>query len=162
MSKTLIFIRHAHRDNTNRSKDNGLTEKGKMQARALKKYFSARFERPESLWLVSSPKKRCQETLAPIATVGGYDIDINPDLDEQSTGEQLQKFEQRVQHFIQEWHRMPQEITIVCSHGDWLPVAVYHLLGLRCDFKKGGWLELEWDGSAQLKWFIPTFKPFFE
>ena len=100
--------------------------------------------------------------MAPIATIGNYEIDVNPDLDEQANNEQLAKFEQRVQHFLKEWLQMPHEITLACSHGDWLPMAVFHLLGVRCDFKKGAWLELEWDGSAQLKWFIPTFKPFYE
>jgi broad specificity phosphatase PhoE len=162
MSKTLVLIRHAHRDNSVRSKDNGLTDKGKNQARALKKYFASRFDRPGGVWLVSSPKKRCLETLGPISTAGNYEIDVNPDLDEQTSGETIQKFEGRVHHFLKEWQRMPQELTLVCSHGDWLPLAVFHLLGVRCDFKKGAWLELEWDGSAQLKWFIPTFKPFYE
>lgn len=166
MSKTLVFIRHAHRDNTVRSKDNGLSDKGKSQARALKKFFADRFDKPESLWLVSSPKKRCLETLAPISSIGRYEIDINPDLDEQAAGEDMVKFEQRMQHFLREWRQMPQEITLVCSHGDWLPLAVFHILGLKCDFKKGAWLELEWEasqaasGGAQLKWFIPTFKAF--
>lgn len=160
--KTLVFIRHAHRDTAVRSRDNGLSDKGKNQAKALKKYFVSRFDHPESLWLVSSPKKRCQETLGPIAGVGPYEIDVHPDLDEQGSGESSQKLEERVQHFLNEWRQAPQEITLVCSHGDWLPIAVSQLLGIRCDFKKGGWLEIEWDGSAQLKWFIPTFKPFFE
>jgi broad specificity phosphatase PhoE len=162
MSKTLVLIRHAHRDTAIRSKDNGLSDKGKGQARALKKYFASRFEKPQSVWLVSSPKKRCLETLAPISAVGNYEIDVNPDLDEQGDGESMAKFEERIQHFIKEFQQMPQEMTLVCSHGDWLPMAVFHLLGVRCDFKKGAWFEIEWDGSAQLKWFIPTFKPFYD
>ena len=42
-----------------------------------------------------------------------------------------------------------------------MPLATAHLLCIECDFKKGAWLELEWDGKAVLKSFIPSFKAFF-
>jgi broad specificity phosphatase PhoE len=160
--KTLVLIRHAHRDNSLRQRDNGLSDKWKDQARWLKKYFQMRFEKPEGVWLVSSPKKRCLETLAPIATAANLEIDVNPDLDEQASAESVAKFEGRIQHFLKEWQLMPQPLTLVCGHGDWLPLAALQLLGSHCDFKKGGWMELEWDGSALLKSYIPSFKAFYE
>src|SRR4051812_31670871 len=128
MTKTLVLIRHAHRDTGDRARDNGLSDKGKDQARWLKKYFTSRFEHPEGLWLVSSPKKRCLETLAPISSVGEYEIDVDPDLDEKAASETVEAFEQRIHRFLKEWTQTPQELTIVCSHGDWLPAAVVHLL----------------------------------
>ena len=39
-----------------------------------------------------------------------------------------------------------------------MPIVVAKLLDCQLDFKKGAWLEVEWDGVAQLKWFIPSFK----
>ncbi len=161
MKKTLVLIRHAHRDNTIRSRDNGLSEKGKEQAKWVKKYFFERFDDADSIWLVSSPKKRCLETIAPIADQAGLEIDINPDLAEQSDSETAQKFQDRVNRFLREWTQMPQPLTVVSSHGDWLPVAVFHLLGCQCDFRKGGWLEIEWDGMAVLKCYIQSFKSFY-
>lgn len=163
MKKTLILIRHAHRDTSDRSRDNGLSEKGREQSRWLKRFFASRFENDEinRVWLVSSPKKRCIETLAPIAFELKSQVDSHPDLDEQSHQETLEKFQQRIEHFLKDWIESPQELTVVCSHGDWLPIAVQDLLGCSLDFKKSGWLEIEWDGGAQLKWFVPTLKSFY-
>ena len=161
MMKTLVLIRHAHRDNSVRSRDNGLSEKGREQARWLKKYFFRRFEGHEGVWLASSPKARCIQTLEPISKEGGFEVDLNPDLEEQGASESLTKFEARIHHFLEEWSHAPQPVTLVSSHGDWLPLAAHHLLGAEFDFKKGAWLELEWDGKVVLKSFIPTFKPFF-
>lgn len=161
MKKTLVLIRHGHRDNSVRSRDNGLSEKGQEQARWLKKYFFRRFEERDGLWLVSSPKVRCIETLEPIAKEGGFEVDCNPDLTEQSAGETLVKFETRIRRFLEEWAHSPQPLTLVSSHGDWLPLAARHLLGADFDFKKGSWLELEWDGRGILRSYIPSFKLFF-
>ena len=162
MKKTIVLIRHAHRDNALRVRDNGLSDKGLEQARWLKKYFCKRFEKPSAVWLVSSPKKRCIETLEPIAAEGGWKIDAHPDLHGQALGESQPKFEARPPRFLNEWKASPQELTVVCSHGDWLPDAVQYLLGASVDFKKGAWLELDWEGAALLKGFIPSFKPFYD
>jgi broad specificity phosphatase PhoE len=166
MKKTLVLIRHAHRDTETRALDNGLSEKGQMQARWLRKYFLERFAKCsegeyENIWFVSSPKVRCRESLAPMASAAKLKLDINPDLLEQKSTENAAAFERRVLHFLGEWQRMPQPLTIVCSHGDWLPIAVFRLLGCKIDFKKASWLEIEWDSHAQLKSFIPGFKSFY-
>lgn len=63
-----ILIRHAHRDTADRAQDNGLSKKGREQAKRLRKYFEERFPEGEGdLVLVTSPKKRCVETIEPIA-----------------------------------------------------------------------------------------------
>jgi broad specificity phosphatase PhoE len=166
MQKTLVLIRHAHRDNTQRELDNGLSEKGRDQAKAVKRFFTERFSKEEAgkgLWLVSSPKLRCVETLQPIAKGIERPVDIHPGLDEQGSRESIKAFEGRVQAFLHEWAESKMEITILCSHGDWLPAAALGLLGLHQEFKKGSWLELESDGSAPLlRWYVPTFKHFFK
>ena len=165
MSKTLVMIRHAHRDNSQRELDNGLDEKGLEQAKYLRRFFQARFK-PEDLkkglWLVSSPKLRCKETLIPLAKETDRPIDAHPGLDEQSGRESSAAFHERVKGFLAEWKQSKVATTILCSHGDWLPVAALLLLGLPLDMKKGAWLEIDWDGgSAQLKWHIPGFRAFY-
>ncbi len=166
MQKTLVLVRHAHRDNSKREVDNGLDEKGREQAKALKKFFSERFSKDElgkGLWLVSSPKLRCIETLQPIAKSMDRAVDVHPSLDEQSARENLKAFEARIQGFLREWMESKVLLTVLCSHGDWLPLAAQQLVGVPQSFKKGAWLELEWDSvRAEIRWYIPTFKPLFK
>ncbi len=165
MNKTLVLCRHAHRDTTRRELDNGLTEKGRDQAKAIKRFFFERFTEEDraSLWLVSSPKQRCLETLAPLAKELERPVDAHPDLDEATAREGHKGLEARVERFLREWGQSNIALTILCSHGDWLPVATEGLLGLPQDVKKGSWLELEWGaGAPSLKWYIPSFKPFYK
>lgn len=166
MVKTLILIRHGHRDNSRRELDNGLDDKGREQAKAIKRFYTSRFSKDaekNGLWLVSSPKIRCVETLAPIAKSIDRPVDIHPALDEQGGKESRGAFQSRIQSFLQEWTKSQAALTLVSSHGDWLPLAVQELLGLQVDPKKGSWFEVEWNsGSAALKWYIPTFKHFFD
>lgn len=164
MSKTLVLVRHAHRDTARRELNNGLSEKGKEQAKGLRRFFANRFDANDfkkGIWFVSSPKLRCVETLAPMAKLLEKSVDIHPDLDEQTSKETGAQFEQRIRRFLQEWKQGGPEFTILCSHGDWLPLAVFQLLGLSQDFKKGGWLELEFEGAHPfLRWCVPSFKYF--
>lgn len=165
MTKTLIMIRHGHRDTTRRELNNGLSEKGREQAKSVRRFFNDRFEhltQAGGLWLVASPKVRCVETLEPLARQLERDVDAHPELHEQGAREPRAAFEERIHSFIHEWTHASVETTILCSHGDWLPVAAYHLLGIAHEFKKGSWLELEWNGErAALKWYVPSFKTFY-
>jgi broad specificity phosphatase PhoE len=163
MEKNLILIRHGHRDNSRRELDNGLDEKGKTQAKNIRRFFLKRFEDQEGgIWIASSPKRRCTETVLPLALDMKLPIDVHPGLDEQAPGESGEKFQSRVQKFLRGWIEEGPGITVACSHGDWIPVAVYHLLGVQSDPKKGSWTEVTWSGGrATLKWYLPTFKQFF-
>lgn len=166
MPKTLVLIRHAHRDNSQREMDNGLDEKGRNQAEFIRLFFAERFATAnfkKGIWFVSSPKLRCMETLLPTAKGLERQVDAHPDLDEQRAEEPSSSLDKRIVRFLDEWSRLPTELTVLCSHGDWLPRATFHLLGLAQAYKKGSWLELEWNlGSSQLRWYIPTFKPFYK
>ena len=165
MVKTLILIRHGHRDTTVRALNNGLSEKGREQAKAIKRFFAARFDEEQlksGVWFVSSPKLRCMETLLPTAKAFQREVDAHPLLDEQNTKETGAKLEERVQSFLKEWSRSEMAVTVVSSHGDWLPLAMFQLLGLHFDPKKGSWFEVEWSmGRASLKWLIPSLKHFY-
>lgn len=167
MVKTLVLIRHAHRDTSARELDNGLDEKGREQAKCIKRFFADRFQKGEAdagLWLVSSPKLRCVETLNPLAKALEREVDVHPGLDEQSFKESSEVFEKRVATFLAEWAKSPAALTVLCSHGDWLPLATQRLMkGLNFDFRKGAWVELEWDtGVSTLKWCIPSFKTLYK
>lgn len=166
MTKTLVLCRHAHRDNSLRELDNGLDEKGKDQAKNIKRFLSDRYS-PEDfetgLWFVSSPKARCLETLLPVAKEFDRSVDAHPDLDEANAKESVVALEERVRRFLKEWSTSKVGFTVVCSHGDWLPLATMQLFGLHHEFKKGSWMELEWlSGRAYLKWYVPSFKTFYK
>lgn len=163
----MILVRHAHRDNSRRELDNGLTEKGRKQAQWIRKFALGRikaegWEKPR-VSLYSSPKVRCVETLEPLAKSLEIKIQQTSDLIEMQNKESLEQMDQRIHHFFHEWNTKGSEVMIACSHGDWLPMAAYHLLGASIDFKKGSWVELEWnDGRAHLKWAVHSFKPFYD
>ncbi len=147
----LILIRHAHREVSDRSQDNGLSSKGKQQARLLHRFFNRRFSPSHSQDLVkadwvlySSPKLRCVQTLEPWQEGSGLKVEVKEELDEQRPGEVGEDFIERVRDALNFLAAMsPSKNVILCSHGDWLPVAAHILTGCSVELKKGAWLELE-------------------
>jgi broad specificity phosphatase PhoE len=166
MIKQFIFVRHAHRDTSDRALDNGLSAKGEKQAKWLKRFVESRFEREEwqdlSALVLSSPKRRCIETVAPFADMLGTPCERRADLDEQKAGESFAQFNDRIHMFLNWAIADGPPIVVACSHGDWLPHAVFHLLGTGVEMKKGSWLEIEWHaGRGRLRWYVPSFKAFY-
>ncbi len=153
--KTLILIRHAHRDTeSGRGQDNGLSEKGHRQASRVVKFYLDR-ELSDHPVLITSPKKRCIETLAPLAKELGIDAKIESRVGE---GENL---EGRVKAWLEQWKQGSDPLTVVCSHGDWIPVCVYQLTGAWIDISKGGWVEMEYGvlaGRTCLTWIVQKLK----
>jgi broad specificity phosphatase PhoE len=85
--RKLIIVRHAHRDTSSgRERDNGLSERGREQAKAVSRYFRERFAKETAL-LLSSPKVRCIETLLPLSDRLDVEVQILDLLDEQNEGE---------------------------------------------------------------------------
>jgi broad specificity phosphatase PhoE len=149
LEKTLILIRHAHRDTSERDLDNGLSKKGMIQARNLAKKFE-RLSVTEPVLLLSSPKLRCIQTLDPIAKLSQVPIEKNALLIEKDESERMSHLQARVDHFLNIWKKSKSPITLVCSHGDWLPLAFQGLLGIEAEFKKGSWAEISWNGFKPL------------
>ena len=142
MNKKLIIIRHAHRDKIDNNPDNGLSPKGEKQARNLKKFFKKTYcESPELI--LTSPKKRCRETVAPLLKKS-LAFKVSPLLDEGAP------LEQKVSAFIQWWGKNAPSFTVVCSHGDWVPLCVQKLTGQGIELKKGGLIEIQSDGKNVL------------
>ena len=158
MSKTIILIRHAHRDNSNRALDNGLSEKGYKQVEILKKWLPEKIKAfdAKSIVALSSPKKRCVETLTPVARRVLSPIEIWDELNEQSEDESQEKFWERIQHSIQKIHQRPEEVALVCSHGDYLPLFIFHLLGVNLELSKAGVCALNIQGK--LLFYLPSLK----
>ncbi len=136
--RTLIFVRHAHRDLTaGHELDNGLSEEGHKQAIRIRKRAMKRLERATaSLRLLSSERARCRETLEPLAEALNLPIDTHPELVE---GEPV---ERKVAQFLQDFRKAPESVWIACSHGDWLPEAMRLLVGAPIELKKGAWAEI--------------------
>jgi broad specificity phosphatase PhoE len=166
MVKQLILIRHAHRETFDRSVNNGLSEKGLRQAKWLKRFAEFRFTSQD--WkelegrVLSSPKLRCIETVTPLAAHFGSPVERSMELDEQRPGESFAQFNERMQKFMHWWTKDGPPLLLACSHGDWLPLGVFHLIGTSIDMKKGSWLEIEWQqGQGAMRWYVPSFKVFY-
>ncbi len=153
-SKVLILIRHAHRDTKDRSLDNGLSRKGRAQAKALSRHFAKSYSKrasKEGLLLLSSPKLRCVQTVEGIAILGKTRVIQSLALSEQGAKESRLAFDKRIQSVLKWWKNHAPALTLVCSHGDWLPLAIERAAGGRVEMSKGAWAELKLlDGVTQL------------
>jgi len=141
----IILVRHAHRDLSDPEMDNGLSAKGRKQARALSKCLKDRLEKKEKVVLFSSPKRRCLETLEPLARYFGRRLQYSDLLLEQQAGETQTAFQARVTRGVREISTLQKSgaVILVCSHGDWLPIALRRLCGVKVELKKAGFAEIE-------------------
>lgn len=164
MSRRLILIRHCHRDTGDRSLDNGLSAKGEKQRQKLVEFMRGRMTEEQGMReaaFYSSPKRRCFESIEPLAQLAGCKLERHTSLDERHKDESLSELNLRIQRLAKEWIASPAEYTFMSSHGDVLPLLAYHVLGASVDFKKGSWLEIEWENErGHLLWCIRSFKFF--
>ncbi len=150
-SKTLVIVRHAHRDKSQgREVDNGLSEKGKKQAQEVLKFAKKHFPRCE-ITLLSSPKKRCVQTLRPIAKWKGISIHHNDALGECGEREGVKHFRDRTRAFHKWWVSQGPEITFACTHGDWVPAFYFSNFKKIQYLKKGAWTILGVTEQSPLK-----------
>lgn len=160
MNKTLVLIRHAHRETQNgREQDNGLSSKGRRQVRKLFDFYFKRFPEIEAPLLWSSPKRRCLETLLPLANKLERKLVIKKELDEQSKEESLKSVTVRMESVLKEIRQSKKNLILICSHGDWIPLFLKHVTGIKTPLKKGGWAELEELNEKRftLTWLIQDF-----
>lgn len=110
--------------------------------------------------LLTSPKKRCMETLEPLARKLERKLVLHPSLTEfrgDNKKETKSEFKKRIRLFLREWEKSKNPLTILCTHGDWIPHFFKETLGTSIHLKKGGWAELEGSGEIQLTWLIQSF-----
>lgn len=136
--KVLLLVRHAHRDKPMGSAfDNGLSKKGRRQAQKLARHYR---DRLRGAYFVSSPKIRCVETLQPLSKK----IRIDPFLDEGP------RMAERVNAFLKWWKTKGPSLVVVCSHGDWLPMALKKLTRATIEMEKGAAAEIHSSGLYEL------------
>lgn len=152
--KKIVLIRHAHRDVTDRSLDNGLSEKGHKQVQSLIQFTerdrASLFKNAKSIEWFSSPKIRCVHTLTPLARHWGQRIEIEKRVDEQGAFEESREMKKRIQKMIEQWTLSESDLIIVCSHGDWIPLAIELWTGSSVSLKKCGWAEIGQDGNQMI------------
>lgn len=152
---TLIITRHAHRNKLKGGEaDNGLSAKGRKQARALAKFYTRVFARKKPQ-IFSSPKVRCVETVEPIAKKTKVSLETLDSLNEASLSSEL---DQKIRSFHSFWLSSDAPLTLVCSHGDWIPAYLKHVFGIEIDLDKGGWIEIERsaekNSEPSLRWIV--------
>ncbi len=137
-----LFIRHAHRDVSDRHLDNGLSERGREQGETLIEYLSSIKPSKKPIKVISSPKIRCLETAKFVSDWAGCLLDIDDRLDEQDSGRESEsQFISRLEDFFLE-HQFRSKLCFV-SHGDVLPILA-RIAGHPIDeIKKGDlfWIE---------------------
>ncbi len=145
VTKTLLLVRHAHRDTSDRDADNGLSEKGLRQAAALTEHYRRHYfehARDQGVAVRSSLRRRCQETVGGIARLHHQDLVIDPFLMEQLPLEPEAHFLARLGDFERWWRAAAPVWTVASSHGDWIPLFLDRLLGKSIDLKKGALAEI--------------------
>lgn len=158
MVKRLLLVRHAHRDTADRGLDNGLSRKGARQARRLLSYWRRAFAEERPL-VLTSPKKRCVETVAGIGQAAGARLVMDKRLLDLAEREAGRARPRRLLDFLTWWKEQAPALTLACSHGDWIETFLKLSVGTRGGLKKGGLAEIRWDGKqAELAWLIQSFK----
>lgn len=155
---SLFLIRHAHRVAVDPTSDNGLSEKGLVQAQKLAREIQSALSiqgPPPTTRILSSPKVRCIETLEPLCQLLGVPLELSNECIEQQRTEETKQFEMRVETYLTQ---LVSDLTgqftaqlkgraskdlVICSHGDWLPVATKFLLGRAVEFKNAQWVEIK-------------------
>lgn len=154
MKKTLIIVRHAHRNTEDHTKDNGLSLKGQAQVKKLTKFAKRRMLGTQPTFL-TSPKKRCIETLLPMSKELGAKLAIDDLLVERGPLESDALVLARVEEFLDHWKYESKGVTVICTHGDWIPLAIEKLTGSKTGLKKAGWAEIEYLGTSSiLTWLV--------
>lgn len=143
----LILIRHATRDMS----DDGLSATGLGQARTLPGIYADLLKglgidstQPVPLKIKSSPKARTRATLQHLSKETSSTTEVEPRLDERISGEAVERFEKRVESFLEDaqvWAEKVQksgtpETWVACSHLDWLEHASLVIPSDENDFER--------------------------
>jgi broad specificity phosphatase PhoE len=115
-----VLFRHAHKESW--SDDPELSEKGHRQAILIAEKVH-RNGLPHPGRLLSSPKKRAQQTFVPLEEEFQIPLIIEPQLDERNHHETGKEFETRIKNFLQfQLPHYSEACVYLCTHLDWLEV----------------------------------------
>lgn len=112
----LILLRHAEKEFS--GPDPGLSTRGLAQAKALIKLIGEGEDWPTPSRILSSPKRRAQQTVQPLAETLKLKIDIRDDLDERRSHESNAGFRQRLRRLVTELEESTEECVVWCTHLD--------------------------------------------
>lgn len=118
--KEIVLFRHAQKGSW--TNDPELSEQGHRQALLIVELVHRELL-PRPHQLLTSPKKRAQQTLIPLQEEFQIPLIIEPTLDERNSYETGREFEARIKSFVQE--EIPQQQSsclFMCTHLDWLEV----------------------------------------
>jgi broad specificity phosphatase PhoE len=117
----VILLRHATRSPLHPA-DGGLSEAGRRQAADLVDRLNPSGPLLHPTVLIASPKRRAQETLAPLSSYCGIQINLNENVDERRDAETGLQFQARVRAWVKETVSKygTNDVLFVCSHLDWL------------------------------------------
>ncbi len=151
-NKLIIIIRHAHRSKkVGPDEDNGLSKKGFVQAKQIQNHFNRVFGKEVPV-IISSPKRRCIETVERIAIERGSEVICSSQLDE---GGDLKK---KTNLFIKQLSNMKAPLVVACSHGDIIPILIKGLIGVELILDKGAWAQFEYEeDDFNLRWIFQNF-----
>jgi len=111
------------------------------QAEKFRDKTIKRYRNLKGMSLLSSPKIRCVETLQPLARKLELPIQIDPLLAEQFN-ESTEAFQARVLMFWNAWLKTQHPITVISTHGDWIPLFFKIIFGEVLSLKKGDSMRL--------------------
>ncbi len=150
--QVLLIVRHAHRDKkVGRDIDNGLSSKGNQQAKNIKNFYERKFDNQKPI-ILSSPKRRCLETVERIAKKTKVIVEVSDLLDEDGD------IAQKVGDLISKIQGYRQSPIVVCSHGDVIPSLISSLVHADVELDKGGVIQInKLNGEYQIKNLIQDF-----
>jgi len=125
-------------------KDNGLSEKGLVQAQETATQIAPLLRRSRApVRILTSPKARCLETVTPIGLAMAVRVEVEPRLAEQRDDEDSRAMLRRLRELVKELEaRAAGYQLVLCSHGDVLPLLTEMLTGRSESLKKGEWLSV--------------------
>lgn len=121
----IYLFRHAEKS-AHFQPNPGLSERGAAQALLLaEKVGQSELPRPTQLWV--SPKKRAQQSFAPLAEKIEIPLKIVAELDERTHEENRPQFHERIRQVIATLEKeadQKNQVIYLCSHSDWLEEAL--------------------------------------
>lgn len=114
----LILLRHAEKD-TGGGLNPGLSLRGTEQSLSLVDLLrSKKWPRLQNIFV--SPKRRTQETVAPLAAELKLDAEILAELDERNHDESMAAFHRRLRAMMDTLDEEGDACVLWCTHLDWI------------------------------------------
>jgi len=116
--KEIVLFRHAKKEF--QSSDPDLSPEGVKQAQMIVQIVQ-KHKLPQPQHLISSPRRRAQQTLVHLQEEFQIPLIVDPALDERTTHETRLEFKTRINHFL--FKDLPLKsfsCAFLCTHLDWI------------------------------------------